>query len=248
MRYSHLKTKLIALFDPQKLDGTLNDEWGFLNESNKDIKKIGYATSLTDDIVKAAAKNNVDLIITHHDAWHFVYGMKEKCAELLAKHNIIHAWFHLPLDDADFGTSSSIAKALRLANCKKANPAGKYLCSVIGEIESPAAFEDFSKGLSDILQEPLRAYQNNSSPIHIVCITGGAGYSTDDIKVALENGCDTYITGEYTLYAQQYAKLIGINLLVGSHTNTEILGVHELVSRLSADTDIEYVRLAEDNY
>jgi len=29
MKYPHLKTKLIALFDQQKLDGTLNDNGAF---------------------------------------------------------------------------------------------------------------------------------------------------------------------------------------------------------------------------
>jgi len=243
INYFDVKAKLIGLFD-----GELDDEWGFLNESDKSINKIGYATSLTPEIIDEAAGYGVDFIITHHDAWDFVYGMKEKCKELLNKHNIIHTFVHLPLDDADFGTGSSLANALNLQNCQKAIPEGIYLCSVIGETQTPIAFEHFSKQLTNILQESIRAYQNNNNPVHKVCITTGGGNSTKDIKSAVDYKCDTYVTGEYNLYSQQYAEFAGINLLVGSHTNTEILGVHQMVKLLVADTDIDMIRLHEENY
>ena len=248
MNYFDVKAKLIDLFEPQKLDGKLDDEWGFLNEVDKNIQKIGYATSLSTDIIDEAVQNDVDFILTHHDAWDFVYGMKEKCMQLLNKHNMIHAFFHLPLDDADFGTSSSLAKALNLQNCEKAIPEDIYLCSVIGKTEMPISFEQLSNQLTNILKEPIRAYQNNNNPIHKVCITTGGGNLTTDIKVAVEHECDTYITGEYILYSQLYAKFAGINLFVGSHTNTEILGVEQMVTQLIADTNIEMLRLSEKNY
>jgi len=248
VNYYDVKAKLLALFEQCKLNGKENNEWGFLNEADKDILKIGYATNLTPDVVSDAAKNKVDLIITHHDAWEFVFGMKETCAELLSRHNITHAWFHLPLDDASFGTASAVADALGLANHQKGNLTDGYSCSVIGELPTPCFFEPFAEGISHILQESVRAYQNNDNPVRKVCITTGAGNSTNDIKYANENGCDTYITGEYNLYSQLYAKYVGINLLVGSHTNTEVLGVRQLVSSLTADMYIESIRLYEENY
>lgn len=60
-------------------------------------------------------------------------------------------------------------------------------------------------------------------------------------------GCDTYITGEYVLHSQQYARLMGINLLVGSHTNTEILGIHALGDRFVQGTDLKLVWIPESN-
>ena len=243
MIYSDVKSKLLSLFDSQKLDEQSNDdEWGFLNETDKNIQKIGYATSLTPEIIYEAIQNHVDFIITHHDAWDFVYGMKDKCKELLSEYNITHAYFHEPLDFAEFGTCASLASALNLKNTKS------DYCPFIGETEKPIEFEQFSNQLADILQEPIRAYKNNNTPIQKVCVVTGGGNLTNDIKVAVDYKCDTYITGEYVLYSQQYAKFTGINLLVGSHTNTEILGVRQMGTRLVTGTDIELIQLHEENY
>ena len=249
MVFQDVKAKLLSLFDSKKLDGKMGIEWGFFNEVDKDIKKIGYSTNLTPETINEAVKNNVDLIVTHHDAWFFVFGMKEKCLLLLKENNIGHAFFHIPLDDADFGTSSSLANALNLKNNYKSIPYEEiYYAGVIGELENPIEFEQLTKDLSTILEEPIKAFKNNNNPVSKICVVTGAGNMSNDIKVAVDDNCDTYITGEYSLYSQQYAKFAGINLLVGSHTNTEILGVSQMVNRLIENTDIEVVKLTEENY
>lgn len=81
-----------------------------------------------------------------------------------------------------------------------------------------------------------------------ICVVTGAGNMTNDIKIAVDNNCDTYVTGEYNLYSQQYSKFTGINLMVGSHTNTEIPGVFQLVNKLIENTSIEAVKLTEETY
>ena len=64
--------------------------------------------------------------------------------------------------------------------------------------------------------------------------------------MALDGGCDTYITGEASLYTIQYAQFVGINLFVGSHTFTEIYRVESLVKRLKEiHNDFEMIRLYE---
>jgi putative NIF3 family GTP cyclohydrolase 1 type 2 len=175
--------------------------------------------------------------------------MKEQCLSLLKENNIAHAFFHAPLDDAVFGTSSALADALKLTETYKEIPYGEiYLAGVIGVLENPIDFGQFEKSLSDILGEPIRAFKNNRKPVHKICVATGGGNMTTDIKIAVVNDCDTYITGEYSLYSQQYSKFAGINLMVGSHTNTEILGVFQLVNKLIENTNIEAIRLAEENY
>lgn len=249
MDYQDIKVRLISLFQRDKLAGHMDSEWGFTHETDKDIVKIGYETSLTPETISEAIKQNVEMIITHHDAWAFVYGMKDQCLELLKESNRAHAFFHAPLDDADFGTSSSLANTLKLTNTYKAIPYEElYFAGVIGALEKPTDFEQFEKHLSDILGEPIKAFKNNRKPIRKICVVTGGGNMTNDIKIAVDNDCDTYITGEYSLYSQQYSKFAGINLMIGSHTNTEILGVFQLVNKLTENTNIEAVRLAEDNY
>jgi len=45
----------------------------------------------------------VDLILTHHDAWDFIYRFKEAWEKKLKEENISHFWVHGPLDYVDFG-------------------------------------------------------------------------------------------------------------------------------------------------
>jgi len=248
MYYEKFKTKLLSFFDEELLKSN-PDEWGFFNETEERINIVGFATNITPDVVQKARQMKVDFLLTHHDSWEFVFGLKEKCNTLLKENNIVHAFFHAPLDDADFGTSASLASALCLSNCQKVIPyQEQFLAGRIGEIEQSEPFEKFSSRLAVVLQEPVRQFKNNDKPVKKICVVAGGGNMTGDMKIAVDNGCDTYITGEYVLYSQQYAQLTNMNLLVGSHTNTEILGVQSLGQRLVIDTDLELVRIPEANF
>ena len=68
----------------------------------------------------------------------------------------------------------------------------------------------------------MKAWKNREGQVRKIGLITGAGLKTSDVKLALERGCDTYITGEKVLYTVQYAAFVGINLIVGSHTFTEI--------------------------
>ena len=158
-----------------------------------------------------------------------------------------HAFFHAPLDDADFGTSASLAQALGMKGCKKVMPyREQYYGGVAGEID-PTDFESFAASLSHILQENVRCHRNNDRPVCRIAVAAGGGNMTSDMRTAVELGCDTYVTGEYALYSQQYAGFCGMNLFVGSHTNTEILGVKSMAERLTCGGKIELIRIREPN-
>jgi len=247
MRYIKLKEKLLSMFEEEKLQGALS-EWGFFNESDKEIKSIGYSTNITPEIVGDAHRMGVDMLLTHHDSWEFVFGLKEKCNGLLLEYGITHAFFHAPLDDADFGTSASLAKALGIEKKKVDMPyMNIFHAGIIGNLP-PVAFDEFILKLTAVLDEPVRSFQNNEKPVQKVAVVTGGGNMTGDMQRAVNEECDTYITGEYVLYSQQYAKLHEMNLLVGSHTNTEILGVASMAKELTKDTDIQIMRIAEPNY
>ncbi|MDQ0878624.1 putative NIF3 family GTP cyclohydrolase 1 type 2 [Paenibacillus sp. V4I3] len=80
-------------------------------------------------------------------------------------------------------------------------------------------------------------------------IITGAGNSTKNILDAVKLGCDAYLTGEKTLYTVQYAQYVGMNLIVGSHTFTEIFGVRSLVEQIKKKFNhIETIELFEDHF
>ncbi|HCQ89819.1 MAG TPA: hypothetical protein DIU45_08840 [Clostridium sp.] len=81
-----------------------------------------------------------------------------------------------------------------------------------------------------------------------VGVVTGAGFSAINMKEAVDLGCDAYFTGEKILYTIQYAKQANINLIVGSHTFTEIFGVESLCELIkNFYKDIEVVKIEEEH-
>ena len=187
-------------------------------------------------------------MLTHHDSWEFVFGLKERCNALLKEMHIAHGFFHAPLDDAEFGTSASLTEALGAVQGKQVMPyADVFFGGRIGELKCPGEFEAFARRASVILDEPVRRFKNHDKPVKRICVAAGGGNLTTDMKCAAEEGCDTYVTGEYALYSQMYARLAGMNLLVGSHTSTEYPGIRALGEHLVEGTGLELVRIPESN-
>ncbi len=243
--------KIIAFIDSQFRTRNIQsykEESGITFNANKNIKKIGYATNLTLEVIEKAKDQQVDLIMTHHDAWDFIYGLKEECAELLKEYGISHYYNHLPLDDSEFGTNSSLAKELGLMEIKKAFNEDGYMCGVIAEYDDRKSFYDFVHLFEEKLGEKVQSWRFNDNEIKRVGIICGAGHMTSDIKEAVDEKCDLYVTGEKLLYTVEYAKLQKMNLVVGSHTFIELFGVRSMAELvLDKFDDTEVVLLAEEH-
>jgi len=225
-----LKSFLFELFGAEKLaDET---EWGFTVEEKQEIRWIGYATNLTPETVEAAAKARVDLLLTHHDAWDFIYGMREFCQDEMRHRGMSHLFVHLPLDDADFGTSASLVRALGATVTERTHQEGVFCCGAVGEFSHPVQFQVLAKRLEALLAEPVQAWRAHDRMINRICAVTGGGHLTSDLREAVDLGCDAYITGEKVIYTVQYARFAGIDLFVGSHTFTEILGVQNLARKI----------------
>ncbi|MGM0882333.1 MAG: Nif3-like dinuclear metal center hexameric protein [Bacillota bacterium] len=226
------------------------EEYAFYPYGPPVIHRIGYSTNITPEIVRQAASHKVDLILTHHDAWDFVYGMKEECHSLLKEYGIDHYFVHLPLDYAEFGTCHSLFKELGIVDLlQRSYHDEERSIPGVGEFKIPITFEELVARVGVALNEDVKSWRNSEKPIKRVGILTGAGNSTSNIRDAQNAHCDAYITGEKTLYTVQYAQYIGMNLIVGSHTFTEIFGVRALAEKLQEKfKGLEIVELAEEHF
>ncbi|CAG9613820.1 hypothetical protein BACCIP111899_03039 [Bacillus rhizoplanae] len=222
------------------------DQFGITNVSNEKFNRIGYATNLTLETIEEAKKGNVDMMITHHAAWEFLYGMEEACISKLKEYNINHFWVHSPLDFVEFGTCTSLFHTIEIDEIVSYSSCDDEELPGVGEYINPISFSQLVERVESKLGEKVKAWKNNDKEVKRVGILTGAGHSTDHIQAALDSGCDTYITGEKTLYTVQYAQFKNINLIAGSHTFTEIFGVESLVKKLQElDNTLEIVQLYE---
>ncbi len=187
-------------------------------------------------------------MITHHDAWDFIFGLKDACREKLLENNISHYFNHLPLDDCDFGTNNSLVDKLDLQIIEKTHLEDGFYCGRIAETNEGITFEDLVQKLETLLEEPVKAWKFKDEALKRIGLVCGGGGFTTDLKVAAEKNCDIYITGEKVLYTIEYAKFVGMNLIVGSHTFTEIFGIESLAKKVKEKyKDIEIIRLKEEH-
>lgn len=240
---------IVDVFKEEKLNLVEGKgEYGFTNMGRDSIKKVGYCTNLTPDSAKEAVINKVDLLITHHDAWEWIDGMKKQALSILKENNISHFYVHAPLDDAEFGTSVSLLEKLGLRVTEKFAQEEGFYNGRVGEVDEPISLEILTDNIESLLEESVRVWKNNDKKIKKVGVVTGAGFSAIDMKEAVDLECDAYFTGEKILYTIQYAKQANINLIVGSHTFTEIFGVESLCSLLKeAYREIEIIKIKEEH-
>lgn len=233
-----------SLFQTRDLE-SFKTETGSLNHVDQ-VSKIGYCSNLTLDVIEKAKADGVDFILTHHDAWDFIFGLKEACMDKLKTYGIGHYFVHLPLDDADFGTNDSLVKALGLKHVEKTLVEDGFACGRIGYLEPPLTFDDFVDKVEDITGEKVKAWQFHPREIHKVGMVCGGGGLTDAMAFSVESDCDIYLTGEKVLYTIEYAELHAMDLVIGSHTFTELPGVESLAKKVKALTGIEIHLIQED--
>jgi putative NIF3 family GTP cyclohydrolase 1 type 2 len=157
--------------------------------------------------------------------------LRDECVKKMKEYNISHFYIHGPLDFVKFGTCTSLMNVIGIDNIKQYSFYKHGDIPGIGEFNESVKFSTLVDRMRTELNEPVRAWRNNEKDVKRIGVLTGAGHSSDHIKLVVEDGCDTYITGEATLYTIQYAQFVGINLLVGSHTFTEIYGVESLAKR-----------------
>lgn len=249
MKTSEFEGLMSQLFGEWLKEFKDDGEYGFTYRVEKEIKKIAYATNLTPETVYKAQEYGVDLLITHHDAWDFIYGMREVCVTELAKHQISHYFTHLPLDFVDFGTCTALFERLKIDEITSLSTfQDEREIPGIGIYHTALSFSELKERLETVLDEPVMAWQNHQRQVKKIAILTGAGNNSALIKYAKEQECDAFITGERTLYSVQYAKFAGVNLYVGSHTYTEIFGVENFVKKVQeAYPDFEIFPIKEDH-
>lgn len=225
------------------------NESGVTYNADKKVKKLGYCVNLTLETIEEARAHGVDMMVTHHDAWDEIYGLKEACIKKLEQYGISHYYNHLPLDDCNFGTNDSLLRRLKLENIERTHEWEGLYFGRIAEYGEAIELDELVKNMESLLEEPVKSWKFNDKKVKRVGLVCGNGGSTECLKEAAKNNCDVYITGECNLYTIQYAQFKGVNLIIGSHTFTEFFGIESLALKLNENIkEVEVMRLNEEHY
>jgi putative NIF3 family GTP cyclohydrolase 1 type 2 len=242
-----------------KVAGLDEDGNGLVIDGRPAVAKVGLAVNCSFQAIDRAVARGCDLLITHHAAWPEIdLHLSERKYGRLREHEMSLYVAHECLDLArDFGTMDALARAVKVAVQAPFGPTAAAASD--GAAASPAAaahefgvhgittghFSEFVVRVGNQLGAEPRAWKNTDSFGHIG-ITPGWGGRTDWMARAQELGCDTFLTGETSMFGILFAREAGLNLVVAGHYVTETPGVMALGARLARDLHVDVTFIPED--
>lgn len=214
------------------------DNSGFIvGNADDDVSKIGVVLDITNNAIKYAAENGINLIVSHHPV--IFKGKKTVLSDdptyLLIKNGISAICAHTSLDIAKGGVNDALAGALGFKNAVPLSDCGETEMMRVAEINAVSG-EQLAKLCADKLSTCV-SIADSGKIIKKVALCGGAG--ADFMHDAANAGCDAYITGEAKHHEYLEAKSIGLTLIAAGHFETENPVVAVLSEKLKKNFDCE---------
>lgn len=219
---------------------------GLQVEGKESILKIITAVSAGVELFEKAKEKNADAVLVHHGIiWNFerpVYrgGYKQR-VKLLLENEINLFAYHLPLDaHQQVGNNAEIARILGLNNIQ---PFGEYNGQYVGfKGELPGIEANaFFKLVKEKINPNLISFPFGPDKIYKVGIISGGAQK--DVKQAVEEELDLFLTGEASEHILNYVKEEKIHFISAGHYATERFGVLALGKHLEKqfDVDVEFI-------
>jgi dinuclear metal center YbgI/SA1388 family protein len=198
---------------------------------NKLIKKVGWAVDADLESIRKAGKERVDYLIVHHGIYWGSSALDRKIRakriRLAKKLGVAIYSSHLPLDaHPELGNSIGLLRSLGLEKWKRER-FGKAMGREIGFLVEGGRvrLRDLSKRVSRATgRKAVLLGRGPKICRRIGILTGGFG----DLDQVVKAGIGTLITGEVDYPTEVKARELGINLILGGHRETEVLGVRNL--------------------
>ena len=215
---------------------------GLQVENHGQVSRIAAAVDATYATVRLAIEQGADLLVVHHglfwDASHPWTGKRYELIRTLIENNLAIYSSHLPLDlHPKLGNNAQLAAALGL---RKLRPFFVEREQAIGlQTTVKISRGNLEHKLARTLGGGVRVIPGGPEICRrIGVVTGGAG---SHLKLAAEEGVDTFITGEGPHWTYGMAEELGINVLYGGHYATETFGVKALAKYLSAKFKVPWL-------
>jgi dinuclear metal center YbgI/SA1388 family protein len=223
--------KILRTRDIGDYEGAAN---GLQVDGRGSITRIAATVDASLATVKLAIAAKVDLLIVHHGLFwstsHPWTGKKHELLRLLIENNLAVYSSHLPLDaHPKLGNNAQLCAALGL---RKLKPFYLTHGQTIGfKTRTKISRTDLAKRLERAIgAQPKIIPGGGDICKRIGVVTGGAG---DGLKIAADEGVDTFITGEGPQWTFALAEELGLNVFYSGHYATETFGVKALAAHLS---------------
>ena len=223
--------ELLRTGETQDFEGAAN---GLQVENPGTVTRIAAAVDASVATVRLAAAAKADLLVVHHGLFwnpsHPWRGKQYELLRLLLDNKLAVYSSHLPLDaHPTLGNNIQLCAALGLRRLRP------FFFSHGRFIGFKANKKVPRQDLADQLQRATGSKVVLIPGGPDVCqrigvVTGGAGA---ELRTAVLEGIDTFITGEGPHWTYALGEELGVNVLYGGHYATETFGVKALAAHLS---------------
>lgn len=227
---------------------------GLQVEGKTNIKKIITGVTASLPLIEAAIAQNADAILVHHGYfWKSenpcIRGMKGKRIKQLLCHEINLFAYHLPLDiHLELGNNAQLAKMVGASQIRGMEDKNLSI-PAIAEFDTAISADELKQRLEKALQRTVTLCDEFAGFLQKaikkigICSGGGQGY----IDLAVEKGCDAFISGEISEQTTHSAREQGIYFYACGHHATERDGVKALGEWLTQHYDVEVTFIDIDN-
>lgn len=201
----------------------------------KTVRKVLTALDITPGVIDEAADLGAELIVSHHPL--FFQGPKSivdtdatgrKLIALLTR-GISAVCMHTNLDAARGGVNDVLAEKLGGRVMDLLNQEDRI--SRIAELPEETTLQAFLIKTCAALESRGLRYYDAGRPVRRLGVCGGAG--GQDIQLAFDNQCDTFVTADVKHHQFLQAAELGLNLIDADHFCTENVIVPVLAEKLS---------------
>jgi dinuclear metal center YbgI/SA1388 family protein len=208
---------------------------GLQVENRGSVTRVAAAVDASLATVRLAITARADLLIVHHGLFwapsHPWTGKRHELLCLLIENNLAVYSAHLPLDaHPKLGNNARLCAALGLKRLRPFFFSHETQIGLQAQTNLPRT-ELVARLARATGVEPKLVPGGPAVCRRIGVVTGGAG---DEVKQAVAEGVDTFITGEGPHWTYALAEELGVNVLYGGHYATETFGVKALAEHLAA--------------
>ncbi|MEX2245531.1 MAG: Nif3-like dinuclear metal center hexameric protein [Dehalococcoidia bacterium] len=234
---------LDGLLEVQKFASEVGSN-GLLHRAGPGVSKIAVALNTSLTTIAGAVKAGAQLLVVHHTSWPGIdLHLHDEKLQIMGAAGLSLYGAHAALDCAPgFSTGWVLAELLGVSVDTTFLEYEGGQAGVAGSCAG--TFADLIQRARELLRVEVEAHEHAKSFGRVGIVPGG-GIWTSWMDEARRLGCDTYVTGEVSMYTRMFAKECGMNLLIGTHYATEAPAIRALGERLSAHAGIPCEFIAE---
>jgi dinuclear metal center YbgI/SA1388 family protein len=241
MRCADLYAYLDRLFDFRRWAEKDGNASGLqVARQGGEVARVAFAVDACLESIEAAGAAGAQVLVVHHG---LLWGKEQPLTGTLYRRvrrlcelDVALVGIHLPLDaHPEVGNNRGIMRALGIDDPQ---PFGLYKGVAIGwkgVLPRPMALAEVAAAATGG-GAPIRVLASGPDPVRsVAAVSGGA---PGEVRQAIAEGLDCYITGDASHAIVHEAREAGISLVFGGHYQTETWGVRQLAERLAQDTGL----------